>query len=309
MIQGQYYEVGQEFKPHTDFFEEHEIDQHGAVMGQRTFTVMIYLNTVEEGGETEFPRLNAKFAPKCGTAVIWSSLYSDGAPNINSLHHAHPVKKGYKAVITKWFRSSSRITPAPPMFVKEHNEYIPTFTRQGFQKAKMAPELFQEIQTFYHARRELSQDEHVPGDFIANETKKEKSSVLVDLSSALRDKIHDYMKPLLSQWCGQELEPTYVYGIRTYLRGAYLKCHRDRIETHIISAIINVDQTVDQPWALVIDDHDYREHRVYLEPGEMVFYEGGRLRHGRPDAFNGDEFANIFCHFKPTSYLPPQDFS
>ena len=45
-IQGQHYSVGQEFKPHTDYFEEHEIAEHGAKMGQRTFTVMIYLNTV-----------------------------------------------------------------------------------------------------------------------------------------------------------------------------------------------------------------------------------------------------------------------
>jgi prolyl 4-hydroxylase len=100
------------------------------------------------------------------------------------------------------------------------------------------------------------------------------------------------------------LEPTYVYGIRIYKDKAILKSHRDRLETHIISAIINVDQEVNVDWPLVIEDNFSREHYVMLKPGDMVFYEGGRLKHGRPIALNGKSFANIFCHFKPISYMP-----
>jgi hypothetical protein len=37
-----------------------------------------------------------------------------------------------------------------------------------------------------------------------------------------------------------------------------------------------------------------RVGEVYLQPGEMVLYEGAWLRHGRPMRFKGDEFANIF---------------
>ena len=33
-IQGQHYSVGQEFKPHTDYFEQHEIEEHGAEPGR-----------------------------------------------------------------------------------------------------------------------------------------------------------------------------------------------------------------------------------------------------------------------------------
>src|SRR5438067_3906222 len=43
--QGQFYEVGQEFKPHTDYFETYEIERHSTpTLGQRTWTFMIYLN-------------------------------------------------------------------------------------------------------------------------------------------------------------------------------------------------------------------------------------------------------------------------
>jgi prolyl 4-hydroxylase len=61
---------------------------------------------------------------------------------------------------------------------------------------------------------------------------------------------------------------------------------------------------VREDWPLVIDDNYYREHHVLMKPGEMLFYEGGRLQHGRPMAFEGSVFANIFCHFKPKDYIP-----
>jgi len=131
-------------------------------------------------------------------------------------------------------------------------------------------------------------------------------SVLVDLSTELREEIHTTLKLMMEDWCGEELIPTFVYGIRAYKRGAVLKCHQDRSETHIISAIINVDQKADVDWPLSIDDNYYRHHEVILKPGEIIFYEGGRLSHGRPTPLEGDFFANIFCHFKPKDYVPRQ---
>ncbi|MDF2178054.1 2OG-Fe(II) oxygenase [Aliiglaciecola sp. CAU 1673] len=104
VIQGQYYETGQEFKAHTDYFEDNELPFHGATMGQRTYTFMLYLNDVQSGGETKFPRIGESFTPKAGTALIWNSLLANGQGNYNTLHHAMPVKSGTKVIITKWFR-------------------------------------------------------------------------------------------------------------------------------------------------------------------------------------------------------------
>ncbi len=104
-MQGQYYEVGQEFKAHTDFFESHELEINGEALGQRLYTVMIYLNSTEEGGETTFPLIDKKFSPIAGKAVIWCNLNPDFSPNTFSMHHAKKVTKGYKAIITKWFRT------------------------------------------------------------------------------------------------------------------------------------------------------------------------------------------------------------
>jgi prolyl 4-hydroxylase len=309
VIQGQYYEVGQEFKAHTDFFDPHEFETHCHTYGQRTYTVMVYLNDVEQGGETCFNRIGAKFKPQAGRVVIWNNLNPDGTTNANSLHQANPVEKGHKAVITKWFRSTGPDAENVEMFTKKPNEFIPNYTKSGVAKTNMPRQLFERVNSFYHENRNTLTEEHVQGGFIyegEGATKKRRtSSSVVDLTRELRQEVHDTLKPLMEKWCGQSLEPTFVYGVREYHNGAILKMHRDRLDTHIISAIINVDQDTDVDWPLVIEDNYYRTHHVMIKPGEVIFYEGGRLLHGRPIMFEGRSFANMFCHFKPVSYVPP----
>lgn len=105
-LQGQRYEVGQEFKGHTDYFEPHGVDfeRYCSVAGQRTWTVMVYLNTVEAGGATRFKAIDKIVQPETGKLLAWSNLRPDGSPNPTTLHHAMKVRAGRKYVITKWFR-------------------------------------------------------------------------------------------------------------------------------------------------------------------------------------------------------------
>ena len=74
----------------------------------------------------------------------------------------------------------------------------------------------------------------------------------------------------------------------------------DRFNTHVISAILNVDQHVREEWPLYIKDNDGETNAVYIKPGEMLWYESARAVHGRPKPLDGDYFDNIFIHFKPT---------
>lgn len=67
----------------------------------------------------------------------------------------------------------------------------------------------------------------------------------------------------------------------------------------MISAIINVSQTA--PWPLFILDNAGSQHKVQLEPGQMLWYESAKLPHGRPQTFTGEHYDNIFVHFKPVS--------
>lgn len=105
-MQGQRYEVGQEFKAHTDYFEPIGADymQYCGVAGQRTWTVMIYLNQVEAGGATRFKAIDKIIQPEPGKALAWNNLRPNGTVNPATLHHAMKVRAGKKYVLTKWFR-------------------------------------------------------------------------------------------------------------------------------------------------------------------------------------------------------------
>lgn len=61
--------------------------------------------------------------------------------------------------------------------------------------------------------------------------------------------VFEMMKQQLEAWTSIELRPISLYGIRVYPRGAILAPHVDNYPL-ITSAIINVDQEVDEPWPL-----------------------------------------------------------
>ena len=107
VIQGQRYLVGQEFKAHNDWFHTGAAYWPGEARrgGQRSWTAMIYLNDVEEGGITEFVRLGVSIPPQRGALLLWNNACEDGLVNHDTLHAAHPVVRGVKYVITKWYRT------------------------------------------------------------------------------------------------------------------------------------------------------------------------------------------------------------
>lgn len=105
-LQGQRYAVGQQFKPHHDFFytDQPYWPAQEACGGQRTWTAMAFLNDVEAGGQTFFERAGVRITPKRGNLVVWNNLDLAGEPNSYSLHQGMPVNKGVKYIVTKWFR-------------------------------------------------------------------------------------------------------------------------------------------------------------------------------------------------------------
>jgi prolyl 4-hydroxylase len=120
--------------------------------------------------------------------------------------------------------------------------------------------------------------------------------------------VSDEIQRILEWWTGgQPLIPTATFGIRIYHSGSMLINHVDRADTHLASAVIQVAQEgMGTGWPLEImhpDDGTVAE--VYLQPGELVLYEGARFLHGRPMRLNGTSFANIFSHFKPVDWYGP----
>lgn len=108
-LQGQRYAPGQHFRAHHDYFHEGESywQQMQASGGQRTWTTMIYLNDVAEGGATWFPQAGFKIAPRRGMLLAWNNMKADGTPNELTLHEGTDVVEGTKYIVTKWFRERS----------------------------------------------------------------------------------------------------------------------------------------------------------------------------------------------------------
>ena len=61
----------------------------------RAFVFSIYLNDVEEGGETEFLNFSKRVKPKTGRIVIWPA----GFPYV---HRGNPPLSGEKYILTSW---------------------------------------------------------------------------------------------------------------------------------------------------------------------------------------------------------------
>jgi prolyl 4-hydroxylase len=106
-MQGQRYAPGQEFKGHYDWFNiaapywPKEVKRGG----QRCWTAMIYLNDVEEGGETHFSQLGISIPPQAGMLLTWNNAAPDGTQNPAVMHAGTPVVRGVKYIVTKWFRT------------------------------------------------------------------------------------------------------------------------------------------------------------------------------------------------------------
>ncbi|MGE7184478.1 2OG-Fe(II) oxygenase [Peribacillus sp. NPDC006672] len=94
------YTPGQEYKAHFDFFTS----ASKATKNNRISTIVIYLNDVEHGGETFFPKLNFSVSPQKGMAVYFEYFYNDQNLNDLTLHGGAPVITGEKWVATQWMR-------------------------------------------------------------------------------------------------------------------------------------------------------------------------------------------------------------
>jgi prolyl 4-hydroxylase len=74
--------------------------------GSRIYTTFIYLNDVEEGGETSFNNLGIKVKPTKGTAIFWRNLDNKGTrEHPCSYHEALKLLSDNKWALTIWTKS------------------------------------------------------------------------------------------------------------------------------------------------------------------------------------------------------------
>ena len=96
------YYPGQQYKPHNDYYNSCET----WVDGNRHFTFLVYLNTVDDGGgQTGFPRLNLTVDAEAYTALLFNNCLDNGEPDERTLHEGVPPISKTKYAINGWMRS------------------------------------------------------------------------------------------------------------------------------------------------------------------------------------------------------------
>ncbi|KAL3132857.1 hypothetical protein ABBQ38_006782 [Trebouxia sp. C0009 RCD-2024] len=116
-----HYVNGQKYEPHHDYFHD-TVNPQKSNGGQRVATMLMYLTTVEEGGETVFPNSAEKVVgdqwsdcakrglavkTQKGDALLFFSLKPDGEVDPSSLHGSCATTKGEKWSATKWMHVGS----------------------------------------------------------------------------------------------------------------------------------------------------------------------------------------------------------
>ena len=72
--------------------------------GERILTFMIYLTTVQSGGNTVFPQPGISIKPIAGAALLWFNVGPQHQYDSRTVHLGCPVSYGNKWIVTKWHR-------------------------------------------------------------------------------------------------------------------------------------------------------------------------------------------------------------
>ena len=88
----------QKYNPNEAYFVEH-CENGGGIDGsmeRRLIALMVYLNTVTDGGQTHFPTQNISFSPKVGDILMWPAYWTHP-------HHGIASPTQTKYIITGWY--------------------------------------------------------------------------------------------------------------------------------------------------------------------------------------------------------------
>lgn len=102
-----HYPSGTQYRAHYDAYDLQTATGNRTLQrgGQRIATTLCYLNTVESGGGTGFPKLDLEITPRPGRLAVFNNCEGETMNRSDlSLHSGNPVKAGEKWAFNLWFR-------------------------------------------------------------------------------------------------------------------------------------------------------------------------------------------------------------
>ncbi len=107
-LQVVHYGPGHSYAPHYDAWDATTARGQRCMArgGQRLLTCLVYLNNVDAGGGTGFPKLDVEIVAKRGRLLVFDNCYADSSVrHPDTLHCGLPVLAGEKWVCNLWFRA------------------------------------------------------------------------------------------------------------------------------------------------------------------------------------------------------------
>lgn len=181
------------------------------------------------------------------------------------------------------------------------NTELPTLLDKGYVIRPLPEDLFNSVNTLYQKSKKFTREER--SDEALSITGKSELS-LVSRYGHERDNLMNILLPLHEEIFGGTLIPEVMFGVRTYFNGSMLDMHYDKFVTHHVGSIICVDKDLNgtDDWPLHLIDHEGKEQLIYLNVGDIVYYESAKLLHGRPTPLKGNSFSILMYHLSLDGY-------
>jgi prolyl 4-hydroxylase len=191
----------------------------------------------------------------------------------------------------------------------EMNNFQPmsmrNYTELGFAKIRAPEQVMGLLNEFWKANKHLAEREWKEATTYHNVW--EAPTTVVNAQdedipgggTELTEHIWEASRLVMEEWTGQHLAPCSLWGIRIYPNNSILTPHVDR-NPLITSAIINVDQDVDEDWPLEVWGHDGKPYNITMKPGDMVLYESHSIIHG---TYNSVLSFSLFSFAQPQIHL------
>ena len=305
-VQAQVYNVGGKFDLHQDSFDTNNLIKFGLASGNRVKTLMIYLNFDIEGGSTTFPNINESFMPFTSTALMWDNLNDKGEPDIRAKHQADEVKFGKKYILTFWARENEFDYAEDTRLYNEHMELQrglpPKYSNAEYHLVDTPNEVTNMLTTIMMEQKNKGKQETGITEITGG------SKIFsLDNYPSVKNRIHELYLPIAERLSGQKLQATYVYGLRQYGKGAVLKAHRDRVDTHQVS--FSVTYFKNEDWPIELELENGKMYPIEIKEGQSLYYEGSRSRHSRITPFKGTSYINMYVHYKVVNQPKPKNKS
>lgn len=188
-----------------------------------------------------------------------------------------------------------------------------SFSSHGFATSSVPRSVWASMLTYHHNNRHaFIKEEWNPWSPSLSSNFWQAPSYIIPIPPSIKEHWAAGLHPHIDAWTGGEVETefTALYGMRIYTEGAVLFPHVDKLQTHVLSLVVNVEQQgMRSPWPIELDcsNHTARGKPpapedvpgATLKPGKMLLYESALCLHGRRQPLAGAAFTNFFVHFAP----------